>query len=123
MSDAGDEDWQKLWGVLRKPYLTLYRASNEAEELPNVLNVSTVRVDHSPELEEVLGVSRVIFNLVSFGELQADTVSLIALARLQRKFVFGVYTPVSALFVAAPTYPEMLAWINLIDPSWQRSIQ
>ena len=41
----------------------------------------------------------------------------------QRKFTFGIYTPVSALFVAAPTYPDMINWLGLIDPTWQRQAE
>ena len=50
-------EWKKVWAVLRRPYLTLYASSSEQEELENVINVSTVRVDHSSALEEVTNVS------------------------------------------------------------------
>lgn len=50
-------EWKKLYAILRRPYLSLYKSSSEQEELPNVINISTVRVDHSAELEEVLSVS------------------------------------------------------------------
>lgn len=53
---SGDK-WQRVWAVLKRPYLVLYRSSNEQEELENVINISTVRVDHSTQLEEVLDVS------------------------------------------------------------------
>lgn len=49
-------EWKKVYAILRRPYLSLYKNSSEEEELPNVINVSTVRVDHSTELEEVLSV-------------------------------------------------------------------
>lgn len=49
-------EWRKVWAVLRRPYLTLYTSSSEQEELENVINVSTVRVDHSSALEEVTNV-------------------------------------------------------------------
>jgi hypothetical protein len=57
LQDGGSHDWQPVWVVLRRPYLTFYKHSDEAEELNNVVNISTVRVDHSSELEEVLEVS------------------------------------------------------------------
>lgn len=57
LQDGGNHDWQRVWAVLRRPYLTFYKHSDEAEELNNVVNISTVRVDHSSELEEVLEVS------------------------------------------------------------------
>lgn len=49
-------EWKKLYAILRRPYLSLYKSSSEEEELPNVINISTVRVDHSAELD-VLSVS------------------------------------------------------------------
>ena len=55
--EGEDEKWQRVWAVLRRPYLVLYRSSNEQEELENVINISTVGVDHSTQLEEVLDVS------------------------------------------------------------------
>lgn len=110
--DSGGEKWQKVWAVLRRPYLVLYTSSNEQEEMENVINVSTVRVDHSSQLEEVLSVR--LFNRRPCG------VVLIDLLGLQRRHAFGIYTPVAALFAAAQSFPEMLAWIQLIDPSWHR---
>ncbi|KAL7004213.1 hypothetical protein EMMF5_006219 [Cystobasidiomycetes sp. EMM_F5] len=92
MLDDGQDVWMKVWAVFRRPYLTLFRHSDEMEELTNIINISTVRVDHSLELEQVLN----------------------------RSHAFGVYTGVSALFVAADTFPIMLEWAQLIDPSWRR---
>lgn len=59
-ASAKTEKWQKVWAVLKRPYLVLYRSSNEQEELENVISISTVRVDHSSQLEEVLDVSLAI---------------------------------------------------------------
>jgi len=50
-------EWRKVYAILRRPYLSLYKNASEEEELPNLINISTVRVDHSPQLEEVLSVS------------------------------------------------------------------
>ena len=49
-------EWKKVYAILRRPYLSLYKNASEEEELPNFINISTVRVDHSTELEEVLNV-------------------------------------------------------------------
>lgn len=57
MLDDGQDVWMKVWAVFRRPYLTLFRHSDEMEELTNIINISTVRVDHSLELEQVLNVS------------------------------------------------------------------
>lgn len=105
-------EWRKVYAILRRPYLSLYKRASEEEELPNVINISTVRVDHSIQLEEVLSVSS------SPGLQKGDVADIID---PQRQHAFGIYTPVAALFVAAPTYPDMLAWIDLIDPTWRRN--
>jgi hypothetical protein len=68
MYNATDEDgtpaneWRQVYAILRRPYLSLYKNASEEEELPNLINISTVRVDHSPQLEEVLSVSSVLHN-------------------------------------------------------------
>lgn len=123
---TGGAEWRNVWAVLRRPYLTLYTSSSEQEELDNVINVSTVRVDHSSALEEVTNVSCApLVASIRLGLLKALTVTPRSGScfHSQRKFTFGIYTPVSALFVAAPTYPDMLNWLGLIDPTWQRQAE
>lgn len=49
--------------VLRRPYLHLYESSSETEEV-GVINLSTVRVEQSPEIEQMLEVSPCSFTLL-----------------------------------------------------------
>lgn len=51
------QEWKQVFAVLRRPYLSLYKDASQAEELPNVINISTVRVNCSEELDAVLEVS------------------------------------------------------------------
>ena len=52
---SSSNGWQKLWSVVRRPYLHLYDNSKETEELM-AINLSTIRVEQSPEIEQMLGV-------------------------------------------------------------------
>jgi hypothetical protein len=56
LRDPTSSKWKKYWIVLRRPYLHLYESSSETEETA-VINVSTVRVEQSPEIEQMLEVS------------------------------------------------------------------
>lgn len=64
LRDPTSQNWVKSWVVLRRPYLYLYESSAESEEI-TVINISTVRVEQSPEIEQMLEVSpRVSFSLL-----------------------------------------------------------
>ncbi|GAA6061161.1 hypothetical protein JCM10212_005747 [Sporobolomyces blumeae] len=88
LRDPTSNDWRKYWFVLRRPYLHLYRSSAELEEVA-IINVSTVRVEQSPEIEQML----------------------------DRKFAFAIFTHQNSYFFSAPTVRDMLDWIKAIDPS------
>jgi kinesin family protein 1 len=55
LRDPSGNQWKKQWFVLRRPYLHIYDSSSELEEVA-VINVSTVRVEQSPEIEQMLEV-------------------------------------------------------------------
>ncbi|GAA6029561.1 hypothetical protein JCM8097_000938 [Rhodosporidiobolus ruineniae] len=88
LRDPTSNQWKKQWFVLRRPYLYIYDSSSEADEVA-VVNVSTVRVEQSPEIEQML----------------------------ERKFAFAIFTHQNSYFFAAPSLREMLDWIKAIDPS------
>ncbi|GAA5861825.1 hypothetical protein JCM8547_008567 [Rhodosporidiobolus lusitaniae] len=88
LRDPSGNQWKKQWFVLRRPYLHVYDSSSEVDEVA-VINVSTVRVEQSPEIEQML----------------------------ERKFAFGIFTHQNSYFFAAPTLRDMLDWIKAIDPS------
>lgn len=58
LHDPSSNEWKKLWFVVRRPYLHLYDDSKETEELM-AINLSTIRVEQSPEIEQMLGVRSV----------------------------------------------------------------
>ncbi|GAA5834253.1 hypothetical protein JCM11251_000583 [Rhodosporidiobolus azoricus] len=88
LRDPTSNQWRKHWFVLRRPYLHVYTSSSEVEETA-VINVSTVRVEQSPEIEQML----------------------------ERKFAFAIFTHQNSYFFAAPNLRDMLDWIKAIDPS------
>lgn len=53
LRDPTSNQWKKYWVVLRRPYLHLYESSSETEEV-NAINLATVRVEQSPEIEQML---------------------------------------------------------------------
>lgn len=55
LRDPTSDKWKKYWFVLRRPYLYLYETSSETHEV-TVINVSTVRVEQTPEIEQMLEV-------------------------------------------------------------------
>ncbi|GAA5908043.1 hypothetical protein JCM6882_000209 [Rhodosporidiobolus microsporus] len=88
LRDPTSNQWRKHWFVLRRPYLHVYDSSSEVDETA-VINVSTVRVEQSPEIEQML----------------------------ERKFAFAIFTHQNSYFFAAPNLRDMLDWIKAIDPS------
>ncbi|GAA6005007.1 hypothetical protein JCM11491_002305 [Sporobolomyces phaffii] len=88
LRDPTSNEWKKFWFVLRRPYLYLYTSSGEVDEVA-VVNVSTVRVEQSPEIEQML----------------------------DRKFAFAIFTHQNSYFFSAPTLRDMLDWMKAIDPS------
>ncbi|GAA5962581.1 hypothetical protein JCM3765_003737 [Sporobolomyces pararoseus] len=88
LRDPTSNEWKKYWFVLRRPYLHLYSSSGEIEEVA-IVNVSTVRVEQSPEIEQML----------------------------DRKFAFAIFTHQNSYFFSAPTLRDMLDWMKAIDPS------
>ncbi|GAA6024219.1 hypothetical protein JCM10207_006785 [Rhodosporidiobolus poonsookiae] len=88
LRDPTSNQWRKQWFVLRRPYLHIYDSSSDVDEVA-VINVSTVRVEQSPEIEQML----------------------------ERKFAFAIFTHQNSYFFAAPNLRDMLDWIKAIDPS------
>lgn len=54
LRDPTGNDWSKRWLDLKRPYLFIYESSS-ATQLAGVVNVSTVRVETSPEMIAVVG--------------------------------------------------------------------
>ncbi|KAI5480411.1 hypothetical protein MNV49_000986 [Pseudohyphozyma bogoriensis] len=88
LRDPTSDRWKKYWVVLRRPYLYLYESTSEVEEA-TVINISTVRVEQSPEIEQML----------------------------ERKYSFAIFTHQNSYFFQAPSVKDMHLWIASIDPS------
>ncbi|RCH93343.1 kinesin-like protein Klp8 [Rhizopus azygosporus] len=81
-----DEEWQKYWFVLRRPYIIIYQDNTETEEL-GVLHLTSARVDYKSEIEKML----------------------------QRKNMFAIYTSNNAYLLEALDFDDMKDWISKID--------
>lgn len=54
LRDPTSDNWSKRWFDLKRPYLYMYESSNSSG-LIGVINVSSVRVETSPEMVAVVG--------------------------------------------------------------------
>ncbi|THH18020.1 hypothetical protein EW146_g2885 [Bondarzewia mesenterica] len=54
MTDASQDLWERRWFVLRRPYLYIYKHSDELEEV-SVISLDGVNVESNPEMEALLG--------------------------------------------------------------------
>lgn len=75
LRDPTSNEWKKFWFVLRRPYLHLYSSSGEVEEVA-VINISTVRVEQSPEIEQMLDVSAICGSICAESVLNTDPARL-----------------------------------------------
>ncbi|KAK4055561.1 hypothetical protein OIV83_000107 [Microbotryomycetes sp. JL201] len=98
LRDPASNQWRKFFGVLRRPYLCLYESPTDIDEV-SVINLSTVRVEQSPEIEQML---------------EASPSSA---RRLPRKFTFAIFTHQNSYFLATKNARDMVDWIHAIDPA------
>ncbi|KAM0788929.1 hypothetical protein ACM66B_003005 [Microbotryomycetes sp. NB124-2] len=88
LRDPASNQWRKFFGVLRRPYLCLYESPSDIDEV-SVINLSTVRVEQSTEIEQML----------------------------ERKFTFAIFTHQNSYFLATKNPRDMVDWIHAIDPA------
>ncbi|KAH9963374.1 kinesin-like protein [Lactifluus volemus] len=86
--DANQDIWEKRWFVLRRPYLHVYKHSNEVEEI-TVISLDGVNVESNSEMESLLG----------------------------KRFTFTLFTSSNSHALAAPNLRELQAWIIKLDPT------
>ncbi|KAI9591855.1 hypothetical protein BDF19DRAFT_453694 [Syncephalis fuscata] len=79
--------WTKRFFVIRRPYMYMYTAQDETQEL-GIINLTMVRVDHKSDLEHML----------------------------QKQNVFALYTKNNAYMLQASNRNDMNDWIRQIDP-------
>lgn len=56
LRDPTSNQWTKFFAVFRRPYLHLFASTTEKDEV-SVINLSTVKVEQTLELETMLNVS------------------------------------------------------------------
>ncbi|THH01771.1 hypothetical protein EW026_g1020 [Hermanssonia centrifuga] len=88
MTDATENRWERRWFVLRRPYLHMYKHSNEIEEV-SVINLNGVNIESSPEMEALLG----------------------------KRFTFNLFTASNSYALAAPSLKELNTWTSILDPT------
>ncbi|EKM59534.1 uncharacterized protein PHACADRAFT_137422 [Phanerochaete carnosa HHB-10118-sp] len=88
MTDANENTWEKRWFVLRRPYLHMYKHSNEVEEVA-VVNLSGVNIESNPGMEALLG----------------------------KRFTFTLFTSSNSYALAAPSQKELDSWTSKLDPT------
>ncbi|KIM22662.1 hypothetical protein M408DRAFT_28506 [Serendipita vermifera MAFF 305830] len=88
LTDAGENTWQKLWFVLRRPHLYIYSHSNELEEV-GVISLTGVKVESSVDMVALLG----------------------------KPHLFTLFTSSNSHVFSAPNEKELHAWISKLDPT------
>ncbi|KIM23135.1 hypothetical protein M408DRAFT_28146 [Serendipita vermifera MAFF 305830] len=88
LTDAGEDTWQKLWFVLRRPHLYIYSHSNELEEV-GVISLTGVKVESSVDMVALLG----------------------------KPHLFTLFTSSNSHVFSAPNEKELHAWISKLDPT------
>ncbi|KAI0289513.1 hypothetical protein BC826DRAFT_1159461 [Russula brevipes] len=86
--DATQDIWERRWFVLRRPYLHVYKHSNEVEEV-TVISLDGVSVESNPEMELLLG----------------------------KSFTFTLFTCSNSHALAAPNLRELQSWTTKLDPT------
>ncbi|TFY53427.1 hypothetical protein EVG20_g10118 [Dentipellis fragilis] len=86
--DASQDVWERRWFVLRRPYLHVYKHSNELEEV-SVISLNGVNVESNPEMETLLG----------------------------KQYTFTLFTASNSHALAAPSLKELQSWTSKLDPT------
>lgn len=122
--DANQDIWERRWFVLQRycrvtlsshisvvhvlprPYLHVYKQSNEVEEMA-VISLDGVNVESNPDMEFLLGVSTDRFLFCAY----------VILTYLKKRFTFTLFTSSNSHALAAPSLKELQAWTTKLDPS------
>ncbi|KAI0034403.1 kinesin-like protein [Vararia minispora EC-137] len=86
--DATADVWERRWFVLRRPYLHVYKHSNEVEEIA-VISLDGVNVESSAEMAVLLG----------------------------KPFTFTLFTSSNSHALAASSSKELQSWTTKLDPT------
>ncbi|KAI0052618.1 kinesin-like protein [Auriscalpium vulgare] len=86
--DANNDIWERRFFVLRRPYLHVYKHSNELEEI-GIISLDGVNIESNPEMEGLLG----------------------------KRFTFTLFTSSNSHAFAAPNIKDLQLWISKLDPT------
>ncbi|CAN9342196.1 unnamed protein product [Alternaria alternata] len=99
--DPTNTRWIRRYVELRKPYLHIY--SSDGDEI-NAINVSTARIDHSPQIAKLLGGGQ-----QSNGQGNAG---------VHKDVVFAVFARSNTYIFRARSEREKIEWILRLDQSY-----
>ncbi|KAH7888140.1 hypothetical protein F5I97DRAFT_2014620, partial [Phlebopus sp. FC_14] len=88
LTDASQDEWEKRWFVLRRPYLHIYTNSNELEEV-GFISLSGINIECDSNKEALLG----------------------------KQFCFTLFTAANSHVLSAPSLKELQSWILKLDPT------
>ncbi|KAI0092485.1 kinesin-domain-containing protein [Irpex rosettiformis] len=86
--DANENTWERRWFVLRRPYLHMYKHSNEIEEVA-VVNLNGMNTERNPDMETLLC----------------------------KRFTFTLFTSSNSYALAANSQKELDSWTSKLDPT------
>ena len=102
--DPTNTRWIRRYVELRKPYLHIY--SNDGDEI-NAINVSTAKIDHSPQIARLLSGSS-----AGAGGLGSTA------AGVNKDVVFAVFARSNTYIFRARSEREKIEWILRLDQSY-----
>lgn len=105
--DPTNTRWVRRYVELRKPYMHIY--SVDGDEI-NAINISTARVDHSPEIARLLGGGH--------GQQSNGTNGHAAATPGQKDTVFAVFARSNTYMFRARSEREKIEWILRLDQSY-----
>lgn len=105
--DTTNTRWVRRYVELRKPYLHIY--STDGDEI-NAINISTARVDHSPQIARLLGGGH--------GQQSNGMSGYAAATPGQKDTVFAVFARSNTYIFRARSEREKIEWILRLDQSY-----
>ncbi|KAJ4372235.1 hypothetical protein N0V83_004009 [Neocucurbitaria cava] len=110
--DPTNTRWVRRYVELRKPYMHIY--SSDGDEI-NAINISTARVDHSPQIARLLGGGHGQQSNGTNGHAPTTTTTA---TPGQRDTVFAVFARSNTYIFRARSEREKIEWILRLDQSY-----
>ncbi|KAF5849929.1 hypothetical protein GGP41_005384 [Bipolaris sorokiniana] len=104
--DPTNTRWTRRYVELRKPYLHIY--STDGDEI-NAINISTARIDHSPQIAKLLG---------GVQNQHSNSANGSGGAGVYKDVVFAVFARSNTYIFRARSEREKIEWILRLDQSY-----